>query len=173
MEQRPEAVAPDDVEVSVGVHLVQPFAAQPTEISAAAPTRYLTSTRYNLQADVEARGRSGYDAPPMTTFFVRNLPLPYKLSTDLNEHDNFAFYDTHLVTAVILLYGRVTVWALPGVALDVVLAGQSARHQLQPLLSKPGDNNKITKRETLYSFLELTSSQGTPSHLQSCWSTCQ
>ena len=50
----------------------------------------------------------------------------------------------HLVAAVILLYGRVTVRTLPGVTLDVVLAGQGARHHLQPLLSEPEGYDKIT-----------------------------
>lgn len=125
-----------DIKVGVGVHLVQPLAAQPAEISAASPTRDLTINTKMISSHCQKK-------------------------------------KYHLVAAVILLYGRVTVWTLPGVTLDVVLTGQGARHHLQPLLSEPEGYDKITTMfcKILESW-KLTSSQGTICHPQS-WSTCQ
>ena len=44
LEQRPEAVPAHDVEVRVGVLLVQPLAAQPAEVGPAPPARDLEQT---------------------------------------------------------------------------------------------------------------------------------
>ena len=74
-----------------------------------------------------------------------------------------------LVASVILLYGRVTVGAGPGVAPHIILAGQNTRHHLQLPLAVPNIH-------TINIFLEIkepTFSPGTPSPPR-CWrSTCQ